>query len=68
MTARPLHQLPGRATDSAALDDALRAAIGYRIVGAEGDLGTLLSVPEAGRPLRPLVLVVGDEHTMRLIS
>jgi hypothetical protein len=68
MAAPSLHRLPGRASDSAALDDAIRGAIGYRVVGPDGDLGAVVGVPETGRPLRPLVLVVRDEHKMRFVS
>jgi hypothetical protein len=67
MTAKPQH-LPGAVGDPAALDEAIRGAIGYRVVGPDGDLGAVVGVPEAGRPPRPLVLVVRDEHTVHLVS
>lgn len=68
MATTPLHLSAGEAPDSAALDDAIRAAIGYRVTGPEGTLGTVVGVPEAGRPLRPLVIVVRDQETMRFVA
>jgi len=54
------------ASDSAAFDETLRAAVGYRVVVAEGD-GVVTAVPEAGRPSRPLLLVVRVGNTFRFI-
>src|SRR5689334_8002466 len=63
MPATPLRA--GSAVDSAALDDAIRRAISYRVLGPEGDLGAVIGVPEAGRPPRPLVLVVRCGKTVQ---
>jgi hypothetical protein len=55
------------ADDSAAFDEALRAAVGYRVVGSEGEAGVITGVPEAGRPPRPLLLVVRAGNTLRFV-
>ena len=66
MTAA-LHLPTREAANLAAPDDAIRAAIGYRVVGPEGDLGAIVGVPEAGSPQRPLVLVVRYGSVMRFV-
>jgi hypothetical protein len=45
----------------------LRAAVGYRVTAPEGDTGVVVRVPEAGRPPRPLVLVVRRGDTFRFL-
>ena len=45
-----------------------RHAVGYRVDAPEGYLGLVQSVPEAGRPPRPLVLVVSDGETVRFVT
>jgi transcription elongation factor GreA len=57
----------GTRTGEAALDEALRAAVGYRVLAPEGDVGVVTRVPEAGEPSRPLVLVVRDGKTFRFV-
>jgi hypothetical protein len=42
--------------------------VGYRVEAPEGYLGLVQRVPHAGRPPRPLVLVVSDGETVRLVS
>jgi hypothetical protein len=54
--------------DQAARDDAIRAAVGYRVLDRNRDVGEVVGVPEAGIPRRPLVLVVRDGGTMRFVS
>jgi hypothetical protein len=49
-------------------DAHLRQARGYRVDAPEGYLGFVWGVPEAGRPQRPLVLVVSDGETVRFVS
>jgi hypothetical protein len=56
------------AEESVAFDEALRAAVGYRIVAREGDAGVITGVPEAGRPPRPLLLVVRAGNTFCFVS
>jgi len=46
----------------------LEDTVGYRVEGPEGYLGLVQGVPQAGRPLRPLVLVVSDGETVRFVS
>jgi hypothetical protein len=62
------HLFPEGAADRAALDDAVRAAVGYRVRDEDGDAGVVVGVPEAGIPRRPLVLVVREDDTMRFVS
>jgi hypothetical protein len=50
------------------LDARLRRAIGYRVDAPEGQLGLVQGIPHAGRPQRPLVLVVSDGETVRFVS
>lgn len=50
------------------LDARLRLAVGYRVDAPEGQLGFVQGVPHAGRPRRPLVLVVSDGKTVRFVS
>jgi hypothetical protein len=50
------------------LDAQLRRAIGYRVDAPEGQLGLVQGIPHAGRPQRPLVLVVSDGETVRFVS
>jgi hypothetical protein len=50
------------------LEDRLRHAVGYRVDAPEGYLGRVQSVPHAGRPARPLVLVVSDGETVRFVT
>jgi hypothetical protein len=47
-------------TADAGRDGRLRAALGYRVEGPDGDAGVLVGAPFSGRPPRPLVLVVRD--------
>ena len=42
--------------------------VGYRVDAPEGSLGLVQRVPQAGRPPRPLVLVVSDGETVRFVS
>jgi hypothetical protein len=67
-TARRL--APNEATTGAGagLERRLRAALGYRVEGPDGDAGVLAGVPFSGRPPRPLVLVVRDGDCMRFVS
>ena len=46
----------------------LRHARGFRVDAPEGNVGFLVGVPLAGRPPRPLVLVVRDGDWMRFVS
>jgi hypothetical protein len=46
----------------------LRQAVGYRVDAPEGHLGIVQGVPQAGRPTRPLVLVVSDGEMVRFVS
>ena len=55
------------AASSAAFDEALRASVGYGISGSEGEAGVITGVPEAGRPPRPLLLVVRAGNSFRVI-
>jgi hypothetical protein len=41
---------------------------GYRVEAPEGQLGIVQKVLHAGRPPRPLTLVVSDGGTIRLVS
>ena len=50
------------------LDSRLGHAVGYRVDAPEGYLGLVQSVPHAGRPARPLVLVVSDGETVRFVT
>jgi hypothetical protein len=50
------------------VDTRLRRAVGYRVDAPEGYLGIVQGVPQAGRPSRPLVLVVSDGETVRFVS
>jgi hypothetical protein len=50
------------------LDAHLRDAVGYRVDAPEGHLGRIQGVPHAGRPSRPLVMVVSDGETVRFVS
>jgi hypothetical protein len=50
------------------VDARLRQAVGYSVDAPEGHLGFVQGVPHAGRPQRPLVLVVSDGETVRLVS
>ena len=50
------------------LDAHLKHAVGYRVDAPEGHLGRVQGVPHAGRPPRPLVLVVSDGETTRFVS
>lgn len=50
------------------VDTRLRQAVGYRVDAPEGYLGMVQGVPQAGRPGRPLVLVVSDGETVRFVS
>jgi hypothetical protein len=67
MAAAP-HPFPECAADQAVRDDAIRAAVGYRVLDEDGDVGVVVGVPEAGIPRRPLVLVVREDDTMRFVS
>jgi hypothetical protein len=49
-------------------DARLPQTIGYRVDGPEGPLGIVQNVRQAGRPPRPLALVVSDGKTIRLVS
>ena len=62
------HPLPESAADQAARDDAVRAAVGYRVLDEDGDAGVVVGVPESGIPRRPLVLVVRRDDTVRFVS
>jgi len=53
---------------TSAYDTQLARSIGYRVDAPEGELGIVRSVPHAGRPPRPLALVVSDGNTVRLVS
>lgn len=46
----------------------LARSVGYRVDAPEGCLGLVQTVPHAGRPPRPLVLVVSDGETVRFVS
>jgi hypothetical protein len=46
----------------------LRQAVGYRVDAPEGYLGLVQGVPHAGRPRRPLALVVSNEETVRFVA
>jgi hypothetical protein len=46
----------------------LRDALGYHVEAAARHVGVLVGVPLAGRPPRPLVLVVRDGDCMRFLS
>jgi hypothetical protein len=46
----------------------LSHADGYRVDAPEGYVGHVQGVPHAGRPPRPLVLVVSDGETVRFVS
>ena len=46
----------------------LNHAVGYRVDAPEGHLGHVRGVPNAGRPPRPLVLVVSDGEIVRFVS
>jgi len=48
--------------------DHVEDTVGYRVDGPEGYVGLVQGVPQAGRPLRPLVLVVSDGETVRFVS
>jgi hypothetical protein len=50
------------------LDAALRNATGYGVDASEGALATVTGIPLAGRPLRPLVLVVRSGDTMSFVA
>jgi hypothetical protein len=50
------------------LEDRLRHAVGYRVDAPEGYLGLVQRVPHAGRPPRPLVLVVSDGEIVRFVA
>jgi hypothetical protein len=50
------------------LEARLSRALGYRVDAPEGYLGLVQGVPHAGRPPRPLVLVVSDGETVRFVS
>jgi hypothetical protein len=52
---------------AAVVDTRLRQAVGYRADAPEGHLGTVQGVPQAGRPTRPLALVVPDGETVRFV-
>jgi hypothetical protein len=54
--------------DERTRDALLVESVGYRVDAPEGQLGTVQNVRQAGRPLRPLVLVVSDGKTVRLVS
>jgi hypothetical protein len=43
-------------------------AVGYRVDAPEGYLGLVQKIPHAGRPPRPLVLVVSDGETVRFVT
>ena len=49
-------------------DRRLRLVTGYRVDGPEGYVGVVESVPLAGNPKRPLVLVVRGGETIRFVS
>ena len=49
-------------------DAQLAQSIGYRVDAPEGQLGVVRKVPHAGRPPRPLTLVVSDGNMVRLVS
>jgi len=51
-----------------AVDAGLGQASGYRVEAAGEDLGIVHGVPHAGRPPRPLVLVVSDRKSVRFVS
>jgi hypothetical protein len=51
-----------------AIDNLLRRAVGYRVDGPDGYLGKVHGVPQAGRPRKPLTLVVSDGATARFVS
>jgi transcription elongation GreA/GreB family factor len=53
--------------DATAFDEALRAALGYRVAAPEGETGVVVRVPEAGWPPRPLVLVIRGGDTFRFM-
>jgi hypothetical protein len=53
---------------NSACDTYLTQSIGYRVDAPEGHVGIVQKVPEAGRPRRPLALVVSDGKTVRLVS
>jgi hypothetical protein len=46
----------------------LKQAVGYRVDAPDGHLGRVQGVPHAGRPPRPLVLVVSDGQTVQFVS
>jgi hypothetical protein len=48
-------------------DTSLTESIGYQVDAPEGHLGIVQKVPRAGRPQRPLALVVSDRKTVRLV-
>ena len=50
------------------LDAYLKHAVGYRVDAPEGYLGRVHGVPHAGRPPRPLVLVVSGGGTVGFVS
>jgi hypothetical protein len=66
-TRRPLAS-DATTTVDAGLDGRLRAALGYRVEGPDGDAGVIAGIPFSGRPPRPLVLVVRDGDCMRFVS
>jgi hypothetical protein len=55
------------AADAASMGARLGRAFGYRVAGA-GVAGVIAGVPQAGRPPRPLVLVVRDGNCARFVS
>jgi hypothetical protein len=46
----------------------LKQAAGYRVDAPEGCVGHVQGVPLAGRPPRPVVLVVSNGKTVRFVS
>jgi hypothetical protein len=53
---------------NSAWDTYLTQSIGYCVDAPEGRIGIVQKVPQAGRPRRPLALVVSDGKTVRLVS
>ncbi|HEY7793673.1 MAG TPA: hypothetical protein VIA10_06690 [Gaiellaceae bacterium] len=59
---------PTSGAASSLIERRLRHARGFRVDAPEGEVGFLVGVPLAGRPPRPLVLVVRDGDSMRFVS
>ena len=66
-TCRPVAS-DATTTADAGRDRRLRAALGYRVEGPDGDAGVLIGVPFSGRPPRLLVLVVRNGDCIRFVS